>query len=88
MSFDSLTAWQIAAIIAAFVASGLVRGFNGGAGANFITAPVLALILGPRAGVPVILLLNLLSNVQVLPSALPHANWRRMVPVGLAASCR
>ena len=85
MIFDSLTAWQIAAIVAAFVASGLLRGFNGGAGANFITAPVLALILGPRAGVPVILLLNLLSNVQVLPSALPHANWRRMVPVGLAA---
>jgi uncharacterized membrane protein YfcA len=85
MILESLTLWQLLAMTAAFVASGLVRGFNGGAGANFITAPVLALILGAREGVPVIILLNLLSNIQVMPSALPHSNWRRMVPVGLAA---
>lgn len=72
-------------MIAAFVASGLVRGFNGGAGANFITAPVLAYFLGARDGVPIILLLNLISNLQILPGALPNANVRRMVPVGLAA---
>lgn len=85
MSLEDISAWQWAAMAGAFVASGLVRGFNGGAGANFITAPVLALILGAREGVPIILLLNLVSNIQVLPAALPHANWRRMIPVGLAA---
>ncbi len=85
MILDVLSPWELAAMAAAFVASGLVRGFNGGAGANFITAPVLALILGAREGVPIIILLNLISNVQVMPSALPHANWRRMVPVGIAA---
>ena len=72
-------------MVAAFVASGLVRGFNGGAGANFITAPVVAYILGAREGVPIIILLNLVSNIQVMPGALPHADWRRMLPVGLAA---
>ena len=85
MILDGITYWQLAAMIAAFVASGLVRGFNGGAGANFITAPVLALLIGPREGVPIVILLNLISNVQVLPGALPHADWRRMLPVGLAA---
>ena len=43
MIFQDLSVWEIAAIVGAFVASGLVRGFNGGAGANFITAPVVAL---------------------------------------------
>lgn len=85
MILDGITAWKLAAMIAAFVASGLVRGFNGGAGANFITAPVLALLIGPREGVPVIILLNLISNIQVMPSALPHAEWRRMLPIGIAA---
>lgn len=85
MILESLTVWQILAMTGAFVASGLVRGFNGGAGANFITAPVLALILDAREGVPLIILLNLISNIQVMPSALPHANWRRMIPVGIAA---
>ena len=85
MIFQDLSVWEIAAIVGAFVASGLVRGFNGGAGANFITAPVVALMLGAREGVPVIILVNLVSNIQVLPGALPHADWRRMLPVGLAA---
>ncbi len=85
MILQELSVWEIAAIVGAFVASGLVRGFNGGAGANFITAPVVALFLGAREGVPIIILLNLISNIQVMPSALPHADWRRMLPVGLAA---
>lgn len=85
MPLEGITYGQFAVLAAAFVAAGLVRGFNGGAGANFITAPVAALILGPREGVPVILLLNLISNVQVMPGALPHTEWRRMLPVGLAA---
>ena len=85
MTLDELNGWELAAIFTAFVASGLVRGFNGGAGANFITAPVLALIIGPREGVPLIILLNLISNIQVMPNALPDINWRRMTPVGGAA---
>jgi len=85
MILDGISYWELAAMVAAFVASGLVRGFNGGAGANFITAPVVAYILGAREGVPVIIMLNLISNIQVMPGALPHADWRRMLPVGLAA---
>ena len=85
MIYYELTSWELAAIIGAFIASGLVRGFNGGAGANFITAPVLALLIGPQKGVPIIILLNLISNIQVMPSALPDTNWRRMWPIGTAA---
>ena len=85
MILEEISYWELAAMIAAFIASGLVRGFNGGAGANFITAPVLAILIGPREGVPVIILLNLVSNLQIMPGALPHTNWRRMLPIGLAA---
>ena len=85
MMFEDIKTWELAVMIAAFVASGLVRGFNGGAGANFITAPVLALLIGPREGVPIIILLNLISNIQVMPGALPHTDWKRMIPVGAAA---
>jgi uncharacterized membrane protein YfcA len=85
MILGEISTWELAAMIAAFIASGLVRGFNGGAGANFITAPVVALIIGPREGVPIIILLNLISNIQVMPGALPHTDWRRMLPVGITA---
>ncbi len=85
MILDEISTWELAAMIVAFIVSGLVRGFNGGAGANFITAPVVALIIGPREGVPIIILLNLISNIQVMPGALPHTDWRRMLPVGIAA---
>lgn len=82
---DSLTGIDIALMIGAFVASGLMRGFNGGAGANFITAPVLAAIIGPRDTVPIVLGLNFLSNFQLFPGALPYVNWREALPLGLAA---
>lgn len=85
MILDGISYWELVAMVAAFVASGLVRGFNGGAGANFITAPVVAYILGAREGVPVIIMLNLISNIQVMPGALSHTDWRRMLPVGIAA---
>ena len=86
MIFPNLMGWEFAAVVLAFVASGLVRGFNGGAGANFITAPVLAFLIGPREAVPIIILLNLISNIQVMPSALPNTDWKRMLPIGLSAS--
>lgn len=85
MQLQSLSALEIAAMIGAFIVSGLVRGFNGGAGANFITAPVLAAIIGPRETVPIVLGLNFLSSFQLFPGALPHVNWREALPLGIAA---
>ena len=86
MIYPNLMGWEFAAVVLAFVASGLIRGFNGGAGANFITAPVLAFLIGPREAVPIIIFLNLISNIQVMPSALPNTDWKRMLPIGLSAS--
>lgn len=85
MKFDDLTLFEFAAMIGAFVISGLIRGFNGGAGANFITAPVLAVIIGPRETVPIVLGLNFLSTFQLIPGALQHVNWREALPLGAAA---
>ena len=86
MVIEGITTWNLLAMVLAFIGAGVVRGFNGGAGANFITAPVLAILIGPQEGVPVITLLNLISNVQVLPSAIPHTNWRKMLPICLGAT--
>ena len=86
MTFLGVSTIELALMVGAFVGSGLVRGFNGGAGANFITAPVLAAIIGPRETVPIVLGLNLISSVQMIPGALPHVNWRETLPMGLAAA--
>ena len=86
MTFLGLSITELSLMVGAFVASGMIRGFNGGAGANFITAPVLAAIIGPRETVPIVLGLNLLGSIQMLPGALPHVNWRETIPMGLAAA--
>ena len=57
--------WSILAVAA--VASGIVRGFTGGALANFLLAPVLSALIGPREAVPIVLLLNSLTTLS----------WRR-----------
>ena len=81
----SLFTTDLAIMTLAFVASGLIRGFTGGAGANFLTAPVLAAIVGPREAVPIVLLLNGVTNVQLLPGAIPDVKWREVMPMGIAA---
>lgn len=86
MTFLGLSLTDLAFMVGAFAASGMMRGFNGGAGANFITAPVLAAIIGPRETVPIVLGLNLLGSFQLLPAALPHVNWRETLPMGLVAA--
>ena len=67
----------------AFVA-GLMRGFSG-FGAALTIAPILAVIVGPRAAIPAILFLMMATSVQLAPKAfsgreLAHCNtairWR------------
>lgn len=77
---------QLVVMALAFLGSGIVRGFNGGAGANFLTAPVMAALIGPREAVPIILLLNGATNIQLLPGALPSARLREALPIGLAGA--
>lgn len=76
MTVLGLDAWELALAVAAFAASGIVRGFGGGIGANFLTAPVLAVLIGPREAVPIVMLLNMVGNLQLLPQTLPSVNWR------------
>ena len=86
MPIDELLTFDVLIMIAVFLASGLVRGFTGGAGANFITAPVLSILIGPREAVPIVLLLNGATNVQLIPSALPHVRWREALPIAAASA--
>ncbi len=85
MTVDYLLSTDMLIMIAAFAGSGVIRGFSGGAGANFLTAPVLAAMIGPREAVPVILLLNGVTNIQMIPGAIRHVNWRAILPLAAAS---
>ncbi len=76
MTFFDLDSLELTVVALAFAASGIVRGFGGGIGANFLTAPVLALLIGPREAVPIVMLLNMVGNLQLMPQILPSVNWR------------
>ena len=91
MSSLSETAWPVladsrlfAAIVATAIA-GVMRGYSG-FGTAVILAPVYSLLWGPRAGVPVMLLMELVISVQLLPSAMKEADRRVVLPLGGAAA--
>jgi uncharacterized protein len=86
MTIEYLLSADMGIMLAAFIGSGVIRGFTGGAGANFLTAPVLAAILGPREAVPIILLLNGVTNAQLLPGAVRHVDWRGIIPLSLVSA--
>jgi len=71
------------ALLATGVA-GLMRGYSG-FGTAILLAPVFATLWGPRAGVPVVLLMELVVSAQLLPRAFGEADKRMVVPIGLAA---
>jgi uncharacterized membrane protein YfcA len=62
-----------------------MRGYSG-FGTAVILAPVYSLLWGPRAGVPVMLLMELVVSVQLLPSAMKEADRRVVLPLGGAAA--
>ena len=74
----------LAAVLATAVA-GVMRGYSG-FGTAVILAPVYSLLWGPRAGVPVMLLMELVISVQLLPSAMKEADRRVVLPLGGAAA--
>lgn len=76
MDMYGLGPWEWALVVAAFTGSGLVRGFTGGIGANFLTAPVLSVLIGPRDAVPIIVLLTMIGNTQLLPQIVPRVRWK------------
>jgi uncharacterized membrane protein YfcA len=65
--------------------AGVMRGYSG-FGTAILLAPVFATLWGPRAGVPVLLLMELFVSAQLLPRALGEADKRMVLPLGLAAA--
>lgn len=63
---------------------GLVRGTTG-FGAAMVMTPALALLIGPRAAVPVTLLLETFAALPMLPAAARIARWRLLAPISAAA---
>ena len=80
-----LADWSLVAAIAATIVAGLMRGYSG-FGTAVILAPVYSLLWGPRAGVPVMLLMELLVSLQLLPGAIKDADRRVVLPLGGAAA--
>lgn len=79
---ESLT---LIAAVAIACAAGAVRGITGFGGA-MVMSPPLALLLGPRVAVPVVLLLESLIAAPMLWQTRQSVNWRVMGAI-LAAAC-
>jgi len=79
---DSLT---LILAIAIAIAAGVVRGITGFGGA-MVMSPPLALLLGPRLAVPVVLLLESVIAAPMLFQTRQRVNWR-VIGAILAAAC-
>lgn len=64
--------------------AGVMRGYSG-FGTAILLAPILSTLWGPRAGVPVLLLMELVVSVQLLPRSFKEADRAMVLPIGLAA---
>ena len=73
-ALDFTTA-QYAAIAAVALLGGLVRGF-GGFGSALVVTPVLSIVVGPRAAVPAVMIVLLITTLQLVPSTWRHVRWR------------
>ena len=80
-----LADWRLLAAVLATAVAGVMRGYSG-FGTAVILAPVYSLLWGPRAGVPVMLLMELMVSLQLLPSAMKEADRRVVLPLGGAAT--
>jgi len=77
--------WPMAAAVAATAIAGLMRGYAG-FGTAVLLSPIYSTLWGPRAGVPVMLLMELAVSVQLLPRAAGDADRRVVLPLGAAAT--
>ena len=78
-------AWQTWAAILATAIAGLMRGYAG-FGTAIILAPIYSVLWGPLAGVPVMLLMELIVSLQLMPRAFREADHRVILPIGGAAA--
>lgn len=75
---------DLAIAAATVLAAGLIRGFSG-FGSAMVNAPVLSLLWGPTIGVPIAALVEFVPAVQLTPRAIPIAQWRTILVMGVPA---
>ncbi|MGG5887932.1 sulfite exporter TauE/SafE family protein [Falsiroseomonas sp. HC035] len=80
-----LAEWPIYAALLATAIAGVMRGYSG-FGTAVLLAPAYSVLWGPRIGVPVMLLMELVVSLQLVPRALSEANRRVILPIGGAAA--
>lgn len=78
-----LTLPMLAAFLLAF-AGGTIRGFTG-FGTPIFLAPLYAVVFGPQAAVPLLIILEIGIVVQMVPTALRQADWPELR--GLLLGC-
>ena len=81
-SYQLSTTQLIAMAVAAL--AGVIRGITGFGGAMVLTPP-LALLLGPRLAIPIVLLLEAFAGAPMMRDAARRATWRTLTPITLAA---
>lgn len=65
--------------------AGFMRGYAG-FGTAILLSPVYSTLWSPKAGVPIMLLMELFVSIQLAPRAFRQADRRVVLPIGLAAS--
>lgn len=75
--------FAIAALAAA--GAGFVRGFTG-FGAAMVFIPVAALLYEPREAVILLFVMDLFIPIPVIVRAIPHCNWREILPLFVGAT--
>ncbi|MBR0655834.1 sulfite exporter TauE/SafE family protein [Plastoroseomonas arctica] len=81
---EGLVSWRMLAAACAVVVAGLMRGYAG-FGTAILLAPIFSVLWGPRAGIPILLIMEMLVSVQLVPKVWRQANQRVILPLGLAA---
>lgn len=79
-----LTLEGIVAVLAATVVGGVIRGFTG-FGSALAMAPVVSLLVGPREGVPAIVIVLLITTAQLVPGSIRNVAWKKLWPLGLSS---
>ena len=81
---EVLLSWKMAVAAFAVVIAGLMRGYAG-FGTAILLAPIFSVLWGPRAGIPILLFIEMLVSIQLVPKTWRQANHRVIFPIGLAA---
>src|SRR5258708_7430624 len=82
--FDFLVTWQTAAAFLVAFLAGLMRGYTG-FGTPIFLAPIYAVLFGPQATVPLLIIMEIGVMVQMVPAAWPKADLKEIA--GLVAGC-